>query len=295
MQFYVQQFSEESPGPWAAAREAEGWHGFSQYDHVYLDSVGRGLFHPWAVLGAVAAHTTRLRLTTAFSNNLLRSPVDVAHAALTLQLISAGRFDVGVGAGWSRQEVVGSSLDFPPSADRARRFKEAVLVIRQLLNGACSFEGEFYRIDLPAAGPRADTPPRLMAALGGAWTLREIGPLVDSIELATMGKAGRDGQIDWATYGQIEHDDLQQLVDRAREANPTAPLGLSVYVATGRPEKLTAMARTFGTGVFHGLVGEPGQVADRLLELATTFGFDRITVLPPLPNTAEQLAEVLFC
>ena len=45
MEFFVQQFSEEPPGPWAAAREAEGWHGLGMYDHWYLASVGRGLYH----------------------------------------------------------------------------------------------------------------------------------------------------------------------------------------------------------------------------------------------------------
>src|SRR3954471_5293712 len=101
---------EELPGPWAADREAEGWDGLGMYDHWYLSTVGRGLFHPFAVLGNVAGLTSRLRLTTTFANNLARSPVEFAQAALTLQYLSAGRFDAGLGAGWSAQELEGAGL-----------------------------------------------------------------------------------------------------------------------------------------------------------------------------------------
>ena len=292
MEFFVQQFSEEPPGQWAADREAEGWDGFGMYDHWYLSTIGRGLFHPFAVLGAVAATTTKLRLTTTFANNLARSPVEFAQAALTLQYISGGRFEAGLGAGWSAEELTGAGLEFPPPAERARRFKEAITVVRQLLTGSCRFEGEFYRVDLPAAGPTV-APPPLVAALGGAWTITEIGPLVDMIEIAAMAPAARSGTMRLGVFGATTFDELRRLVDTAREANPAARLGLSVYVATGTPAEVSYFQQRFTGDAIAPLAGPADQVADALQSFAP-LGFDRITVLPPLPTTAADLAPYLF-
>lgn len=50
-------------------------------------------------------------MTTAFANNLIRSPVEVAQAALSLHALSDGRFQVGLGAGWAVEEIIGASLD----------------------------------------------------------------------------------------------------------------------------------------------------------------------------------------
>ncbi len=263
------------------------------YDHWYLSTVGRGLFHPFAVLGNVAGATSRLRLTTTFANNLARSPVEFAQAALTLQYLSAGRFDAGLGAGWSAQELERAGLAFPPPYERARRFKEAVTIVRQLLRGGCQFEGEFYRIDLPAAGPMVDPPPPLVAALGGSWTLREVGPLVDVIEIASMAAAARSGTMSMGAYGSTTLDDLRRLVDEARAANPAARLGLSVYVATGDETELDYFRKRFTGDAIAPLAGPPAQVADALRTFEQ-LGFDRVTVLPPLPGTAAALAPHLF-
>jgi alkanesulfonate monooxygenase SsuD/methylene tetrahydromethanopterin reductase-like flavin-dependent oxidoreductase (luciferase family) len=293
MEYYVQQFSDEPPGPWAAAREGEGWHGIGAYDHWYLESIARGLFHPFAVLGNVAAHTSRIRLTTTFGNNIARSPVEFAQAALTLNYVSNGRFDPGLGAGWSQDEIVRAGMSFPSAPERARRLKEAVIVVRQLLRGAASFEGEFYQVDLPRTGPQLDEPPRLFAALGGEWTIRHIGPLVDSIELATMGHAFRDGANDWDTFVRTDLDWLRRLVDLGRAANPSATIGLSLFVFTGQGRVVDGYRQMYEAGCFRGLAGSAGEVAERIRAFGE-LDVDRITVLPPLPLSAAELAPELL-
>lgn len=62
------------PDQWAADREAEGWTGLAMADHV--SHGGKGWWHPSSVLGAMAASTDRVLLTTAYANNLMRSPVE---------------------------------------------------------------------------------------------------------------------------------------------------------------------------------------------------------------------------
>lgn len=289
VEYYVQQFAEEQPAPWAGEREAEGWHGIGQYDHWYLQSLERGVFHPFVVLGNMAAATTDIRLTTTFANNLARSPVEFAQAALTLSFVSNGRFDAGIGAGWLAHELLAAGLAYPPPRERARRFKEAVTVIRQLLGGAGSFEGEFYRVDIPAAGPRADPAPGLIAALGGPWTIKEIGPLVDSIELATMGRAFRHGTGDWRTLAGTTPDQLRSLIDLAHAANPNATIGISLFVFAGRPELTAPYEELYRGGAFEGLAGSPARVTETLQRFVE-LGVDRITILPPLRDSAAELA-----
>lgn len=119
------------PDLWAADRGAEGWTGVAMADHVSYG--GKGWRHPFSVLGAMAASTDRVLLTTAYANNLMRSPVEVAQAALTLQALTGGRYEVGLGAGWAEAEITGSSLDYPDARTRAQRFREAVMIVRDLL------------------------------------------------------------------------------------------------------------------------------------------------------------------
>ena len=71
------------PVEWAARREGEGWSGLAMADHV---SSGRGgvQWHPFSAPGAMAVGTKRVSLTTAYANNLMRSPVEYAQAALSL-------------------------------------------------------------------------------------------------------------------------------------------------------------------------------------------------------------------
>ena len=68
------------PGEWGRQREDEGWHVLSVADHFYTDH--RPFPHVWVAATAIASATSQVKITTSFVNNLLRSPVEVAQAAL---------------------------------------------------------------------------------------------------------------------------------------------------------------------------------------------------------------------
>lgn len=291
VEYFVVHNSDVPPPLWAQQREAEGWDGVAMADHV--DYGGRGWWHPFSTLGAMAARTERVRLTTAYANNLMRSPVEVAQAALSLHALSEGRFEVGLGAGWADQEIIGSSLDYPGPRERAERFREAVLVIRDLLTGPCDFQGAHYRIDLQTVGPRSDTPPRLGAALGGPWTTRHIGPLLDHIEVAPMGPAIRGGNLDPVVLAATSPDEVSRSIDRARDANDDADIGLSVFMAVGVGPMVSRMNGVFGDGFASGLAGAPTRVAEAVRALGE-YDVDRITLVPSVPGSIELLAPELL-
>jgi len=168
-----------------------------------------------------------------------------------------------------------------------------VLVTRGVFAGACDFEGEYYSVNLPPIGPRLATPPLICAALGGTWTFRHVGPLVDVIEIATMGPAFRNGTTDWAHYLATRANELQAMIAAAKEANRAARVGLSIFTGCGTGPMVEMASQMYSGTIFEGLAGEPARVADRVRELGE-LGVDRVTLLPLTEETHELLADHLL-
>ncbi|NIR99166.1 MAG: LLM class flavin-dependent oxidoreductase, partial [Gammaproteobacteria bacterium] len=78
----------------------------------------------------MACATTHTRITTSFCNNLFRSPVEFAQAALSLQAASDGRFEAGLGAGWLQDEIEAMGDVYPSGPERVSRYVEALTVVR---------------------------------------------------------------------------------------------------------------------------------------------------------------------
>ena len=89
---------DDDPAQWARDREAEGYPIISVADHI---SSPQPHPHVWVTATTFAMATERIRVMIAFANNLVRSPVEFAQAALALQRVSGGRCEAGLGAGWA--------------------------------------------------------------------------------------------------------------------------------------------------------------------------------------------------
>jgi alkanesulfonate monooxygenase SsuD/methylene tetrahydromethanopterin reductase-like flavin-dependent oxidoreductase (luciferase family) len=137
-------------------------------DHFVQPSRPTGpYFEAWTLLAALATVTERIRIGVLVSSNTFRHPVLLAKEVVTIDHISNGRLDVGLGAGWYEPEHATFGIDFPPPAERVGRFHEAVEVLDTLLrNDVSSYEGSFYQLKeapsrpLPIQQPR---PPLLLA------------------------------------------------------------------------------------------------------------------------------------
>ena len=282
------------PGVWAAQREAEGWSAVSMADHLWVEQIAcPNLF---VSLSRMVSATSTVRVSPAFANNLVRSPVEFAHASLSLSHVSEGRYVAGLGAGWDAIELEALGIDCPSPAHRARRFREALLIIRELLQARpCRFEGEFYDIDAPALGPKAEPTPPLAAAVAGDWTIRHVAPLVDRVELALPGPGNplRGRHMDLTTLRRFTEKDLRRAADLVREFNPQAPISATVFVAVG-PESEVGWARsTLAGGLLESLVGEANQVAGNLQRLAE-IGITAATVIPMTSASLDRLAPALL-
>jgi probable F420-dependent oxidoreductase len=121
--------------------EALGYDTFNVPDHL------ADLLAPLPALISAAEATSRLRVGTNVLNNDFRHPVLVAREASTVDLLTGGRLQLGLGAGSIRAEYTQSGLRFDRGAVRVARLAEAVTIIKALLKGdEVTFDGEFYRV-----------------------------------------------------------------------------------------------------------------------------------------------------
>ncbi len=144
-------------------------------DHFSASAFGRQLA-PFSGLAAAAAVTTRLKVGTLVLSNDFRHPAIVAHEAASLHLVSGGRFELGVGAGWYQPEYDAAGIAFDSAGKRIKRLDESLGIIKGLLAGMpVHHAGAFYRIDgldldvLPTPLPSS---PRLLVGAGGPRMLR---------------------------------------------------------------------------------------------------------------------------
>src|SRR5438132_8332958 len=102
---------------------------------------------PIPALVSAADATQRLRVGTTVLNNDLRHPVVLAREAATVDLLTDGRLQLGLGAGWMQSEYDQAGLRFDPGATRVERLAEAVTIIKGLLEGEqVTFAGQHYRV-----------------------------------------------------------------------------------------------------------------------------------------------------
>jgi alkanesulfonate monooxygenase SsuD/methylene tetrahydromethanopterin reductase-like flavin-dependent oxidoreductase (luciferase family) len=196
-------------------------------DHFIQPSRPDGpYFEAWTLLAALAARTERIRVGVLVSCNTFRHPVLLAKEAVTVDHISNGRLELGLGAGWYEPEHATFGIDFGETRERVARFREAVEVIDLLFHGdTANYEGRYYtlrnanlkpgtvqrprpRLTLGAHGPRML---RTVARHADAWnshgTVEEIGARNQILDEA-CAEIGRDpDQISRGLYYWVPRSD----------------------------------------------------------------------------------------
>ena len=246
---------------------------------------------PLIALSAIAASTSTIRLLPLVLANDYRHPVVLAKELATLDAISNGRLEAGLGAGWmtTDYELSGIQLDSPGT--RIRRLRESVDIISGLLNGEeVAIDGEFYSVNGSAGSPSPVQPGGvpIMLAGGKEKMLTLAGEKADIIGInpgLTAGvideRAGRDAtlertdqKLEWVRNAAGERFDsltIQTRIhlamitdDREAVAQEMAPLlGITPEEALASP---------------HALVGTVDQVVDEVLTWRERWGFSYISI-----------------
>ena len=173
----------------ARAAEEAGFDVFQVGDHV-----GTHL-SPFVALAAAAAATSTIRVGTLVLNNDLRHPVAVAQEVATLDRMSDGRVELGLGAGHSFPEYGAIGLTFDPPSVRKARLAEAVEILGPLLAGEeVTYSGSHYQVANAQTLRSLQAHVPLLVGVNGRTALQHAATHADTVALTMLGRTLEDGQ-----------------------------------------------------------------------------------------------------
>jgi F420-dependent oxidoreductase-like protein len=162
---------------WKAADEIELFESAWTFDHFYpifSDPTGPCL-EGWVTTTALAQATKRIRVGVLVTGNVYRHPAVLANMAATLDVISNGRLELGLGAGWNQEECDAYGIELPPLKERFDRFDEALAVITGLLtNETTDFDGAHYQLRDARCEPKPVQRPHPPITIGGGGEKRTL-------------------------------------------------------------------------------------------------------------------------
>jgi probable F420-dependent oxidoreductase len=303
--FAVQTFSASTGAEWRdRARRIED-HGYAAL-HLSDHFLGPGpalerTNHPLQELAAVPAMavaaeaTSTLRIGCRVFCNDYRHPVVLAKEAATLDLLSGGRLELGVGAGWLAGEYAAAGLDFDPAPVRIARLGETLTLLKALLGeGPVSFKGEHYQVEGFEGAPRPVQKPHppIMVGGGGKRVLSLAAREADIVSFNFNNRAGvlgPDGVLN--STDELTAEKVAWVKEAAGERFADLDLEIGAYLAfVGDHGAATArgMADTFGLSAEemlrhpHGLFGTVDAICDELERRREATGIHYVTVFDPV-------------
>ena len=221
----------------------------SDHIHPWVDAQGHSPF-VWGVIGAIGQETSRLRLGTAVTCPLIRMhPAIVAHAAATAQVLTNGRFFLGVGTGENLNEhVLGHR--WPRADERLEMLEEAVEIIRKLFGGEYeTYRGKHYTVEQLKLYDAPKEPPEIImgAKAQNAATVAAriadgtINTSPDGDVVKTYREAGGGGPIYGKVTGAYAPSDLSAKAI-AKERQPNAAMGGDLSTELELPRDFEAVA-----------------------------------------------------
>lgn len=277
----------------ARARLCEdlGIDSFWVYDHLYSPGLpDLPSFEGWTLATALLARTTRLRVGHLVLNNNFRHPALLARMAATLDVISGGRLELGIGSGSYAAEHEEGGFPWGSMGERTARLGEALEVLSGMLSGSpTTFEGDHYRVRALTNVPAPVQQPRPPIHIGGSGA-------------RTLALVARHADV-WnvPTYAVGAWDEKAAQLTRACEAIGRDPatirrsieavLVLAEDEAALRPALEQAERRYAGPGwglAEGGFVGTPARVAERVAEFVEK-GVSLFVFFPSDRGTGDTL------
>lgn len=155
---------------------------FDHFAPIFSDVDGP-CFEGWTLLSAFAAQTSRIRIGLMVTGNTYRHPAVLAHQAATVDVISHGRLDFGIGAGWNEYEHTSMGIPLYQPGERLRCFAEACEIIKRLFTQHLTdFDGRYYQLKQARCEPKPvqkPYPPFVIGGSGEKLTLRIVAQYAD--------------------------------------------------------------------------------------------------------------------
>jgi len=288
--FALQASQAASPAAWRdLARKAEDLGYSTLYVPDHLDDQ----WAPMVALTVAAEATTTLRVGTLVLDNDFRHPVVLAKEAATLDVVSGGRFELGMGAGWLTTDYRQSGIAMEPPSVRVARLAESLEIMRAMWRGSATFGGEHYQVTEAVGTPAPVTPggPPLVIGGGSKRILTLAGQYADTVSIVPNLAAGHIG-LEVAAESVVE-----KYTDRVRWAKDAAgeragDLEFQCWTATvqvvpNAAEVAESMAPLFNLTPEQlraapvALIGTAEEIAESLHERREELGFSNIVVHEP--------------
>jgi probable F420-dependent oxidoreductase len=292
---------------------ADGWRERVQriealgYSGIFFPDHFGPQWEPVAALAALAAATERVQVGSLVYDVDYRHPVVLAKAGATIHLISGGRHEFGIGAGWMETDYREAGLDYDRPGVRIERLEEALQIIRSMwTRERTSFEGKHYRIQEVAQAAKlpAGECPRLLVGGGGRRLLSVAGRHAD---IVGINPSMREGKVTATTARDLAPERVREKVRWVREAAQAAgrdpaeielnslvfvvalsddPSGIRQVVSkqTGMSESDVADCPLF-------LTGSPSEICDRLEKRREETGISYVVIQGDDPARLEAFAE----
>jgi probable F420-dependent oxidoreductase len=268
-----------------SARLAEdaGFDVFQVGDHVGAETSAL------VSLAAAAVRTERIRLGTLVLNNDLHHPVTLAQELATLDHLSGGRLEVGLGAGHSFTEYAAMGQPFDPPAVRKERLSEAVEIVRALLDGGpVSFSGTHYSVDQAATLPPLQERVPVLVGVNGRAALAHAVRHADIVAPTMLGRTREDGQHHEVRWEASRLDDtvawMRSAAGERRDAMELHALVQAVVVTDDRQDAAAAIAARTGMTLADTLstpflcLGTHAEMAQHLVACRERWGFSYFSV-----------------
>jgi probable F420-dependent oxidoreductase len=234
---------------------------------------------PLIALMSAAQATSVIRLGTLVINNDLRHPSVLAREAIALDVLSDGRFELGIGAGWARDEYQRSGLRFDPASVRIARMAESAGLLRRLLDGeVVEHAGEHYQM----RGERCEQRPAqahvpLIIGGGGPVLLAAAARIADTVAISAVGRDRRaehvDRQIEWIRHAAAGRTPEIQLLVHTALVSPRRSDAEEALAA-----RLPELSATEALESPYALVGSPDAIAEKLMAQHDRWGITHYTV-----------------
>lgn len=255
------------------------------FDVVTLpDHIGSSMASPMLVLAAMAEATSTIRLGTFVLNNEMRNPVQLAWESATLDRLSGGRFELGLGAGHTPHEFAATGIELVAARQRKRRVAESVEIIRRLLDGeAVTYVGDHYSVtDAAVVEP---VQPRLPILVGGNGDelLTHAAQHADIIGLQGLGRTLADGHRHDVKWSEAWLDHQIDVITKGSAGRDTAvelnALVQMVTITDDREAALAVLQAEIPTATLDDLratpyiaVGTHDEIADHLRSVRDRWG-----------------------
>lgn len=270
---YIPQIVSQYETLWSLAQTAErtGFTTFWLFDHLYAPGLpDYPALEAWTTTTALLANTTTLRVGSLVLCNNFRHPVLLGKMATTLDVISNGRLELGLGSGSVEEEHHQAGLPWESAAVRSERLGEALEIItRMFTSERTSFEGRHYQVtDIPNR-PRPVQQPRPPIHIGGAgpkYTLPLVARYADVWNVPTYGLR------DWPALTGVLEAECERIGRDPAEIRRSHEAVLAIAPRErDLPEVEALTRRRFASdayGIDDGYVGTPSMLVDRIGERA---------------------------